>query len=129
MTDSPDVDKNIVDVTVYEINKETKFYAYTALWCGPCRRIKPKLIETMSKHGYKTIEVSTMQKVDFKKDVNEFVPFFVVKKYVACCDDKNREVYCEDFKKVDSIQTSDETLFRQFLSRNGIDSMVLDDNF
>jgi hypothetical protein len=88
----------------------------------------------MSKHGYKILEQTTMQKIDFKKDVNEFVPFFVVMKYgeVPCCDgncDCDYDVYCEGFKKIDSIQTSDELLFKQFLSRNGIGEMILDDNF
>lgn len=109
-----DIDKNIIDITLYEVNQDTKLCAYTALWCGPCKRIKPKLIEIMSKHNYKVIEQRVMQKTDFKKDVNEFVPFFVVIK--------------KD-KITDSIQSSDEMLFTQFLNKNSITKLELDDNF
>jgi thiol-disulfide isomerase/thioredoxin len=108
----PTPDKNIIGLTVYQKN-DIQLHAYTALWCGPCKRIKPKLIEIMSKHNYKVIEEKNIAKSDFKKDVNEFVPFFVV---------KNGE-------KVDSIQTSDEMLFTQFLTKNSVTKLDLDDNF
>ncbi len=94
----PQVDKSKVDVTVYEINENTQFCSYTATWCGPCKRIKPKVIE-------KTL---------FKSFFNEFVPFFVI--------NKNDEL-------IDSIQTSDELLLKQFLSKNGINVMILDEDF
>src|SRR6185369_6446050 len=128
----PEIDKNIINLSVYEIeNKEgsnglplcIQLYVYTALWCGPCKRIKPKVIETMSKHNYKLIEEKTIQKADFKKNVNEFVPFFVVMKtgQTECPDGmEGCEVFHWDLEKVDSIQTSDEMLFAQFLSKNQI---------
>jgi len=142
--------KNIIDVTIYEIINENssciQLHAYTALWCGPCKKIKPILIETMSKHNYKIIEQKTIQKEDFKKDINAFIPFFVIMKNdeLSCPDHiEGCEVFHWGLKKVDSIQTSDALLFAQFLSTNGIRnindslytsklpsrSLNLDDNF
>ena len=47
----PEVDKTKIDVTVYAINDNIELYAYTATWCGPCKRIKPIVIDIMSKYG------------------------------------------------------------------------------
>lgn len=108
------LDKNRINVSVYKID-DGLLYAYTALWCTPCKRIKPKLIEIMSKHCYPVIMEETIEKSIFKKEINDFVPFFVVKK--------------DNVSENDSIQTSDEILFNQFLSKNGIKKMILDDDF
>jgi len=107
-------DKNIISLSIYKIDDITSFYAYTALWCGPCKRIKPKMIEIMSKHNHNIVSDTIIQKSDFKKDINDFVPFFVIFK---------------NDKKVDSIQTSDEILFTQFLTKNGIGKLKLDEDF
>ncbi len=109
----PHIDKSKVNVTIYEINKNTCFYTYTATWCGPCKRIKPKVIEIMSKLGHKVLNQEIIEKTFFKENINEFVPFFVVK----------------SDEKTDSIQTSDELLLKQFLSKNAISMLVLDDDF
>lgn len=141
-TDSDNIDKNIINLSIYEIKNEknseldfdeyTQLYAYTALWCGPCKRIKPKLIEVMSKHNYKLIKEKTIEKSIFKKNINEFVPFFVVMKSgnIECPDNlAGCEVFHWGLKKVDSIQSSDEMLFTQFLSKNGVTKMILNDDF
>jgi thiol-disulfide isomerase/thioredoxin len=111
MTDT--IDKNIINLTIYEKNG-LRLYAYTALWCGPCKKIKPKMIEIMSKHEYLVMNQESLEKQVFKKEINEFVPFFIVKKGT---------------EKVDSIQTSNEILFTQFLTKNNVTKMELDDNF
>ena len=71
-------DKNIIDVTVYEIDKNSQLHTYTATWCGPCKKIKPIVIDIMSKRGYKIISQTTIEKAVFKRDINEFVPFFIL---------------------------------------------------
>lgn len=109
------MDKNKIDVTVYEIDKNTLFFTYTALWCPPCQKIKPKLIEIMTKYNYKVLSQGIIEKTLFKEMIGEFVPFFIIKK-------KNRNY-------TDSIQTSDETLLKQFLSKNEIGTLVIDEDF
>jgi thiol-disulfide isomerase/thioredoxin len=124
-------DKNKIDVTVYKINDETKLYTYTATWCGPCKRIKPIVIDIMSKNKYKMLSQEIIEKTVFKKTINEFVPFFVIERYVDTCyneDGIEDDIYSTDIE-TDSIQTSDEHLFRNFLSKNGVNIMVLDDDF
>lgn len=109
------IDKNIINLSIYEIEKDSIYlHTYTALWCNPCKRIKPKLIEIMSKHNYKLIEEKTIDKPFFKQNINDYVPFFELV--------KNNE-------KIDSIQTSDELLFIQFLSKNKIATLVIDNDF
>jgi thiol-disulfide isomerase/thioredoxin len=149
MNNQSEIDKNIINLSVYEIKNEkdlnddpliVQLYAYTALWCGPCKRIKPKLIEIMSKHNYKLIREEIIEKSIFKRNINEFVPFFVVMKsgQIECPDGmEGCEVFHWGIKKVDSIQTSDEMLFAQFLIRNinddirklPLQNFILDDNF
>jgi thiol-disulfide isomerase/thioredoxin len=132
MESTPPVDKSKINVTVYEINKNTQFHTYTATWCGPCQRIKPIVTEIMSKHNYKILSQEIIEKTVFKETVNEFVPFFVVMRYgdIFCPDGIDGcEVMHYGFKKVDSIQTSDQILLNKFLSNNGIGPMILDDDF
>jgi hypothetical protein len=136
MSQTTEIDKNIINLSVYQIKfssgdyaENVYLYAYTALWCGPCKRIKPTLIEIMKKNNYKLIEEKEIEKSTFKKEVNDFIPFFVVMKdgEIPCCD--GCDVFVWGPVKVDSIQTSDETLLTKFLSKNKIGPMVLDDNF
>ncbi len=108
----PLLDKSKIDVNVYEINENTYLCTYTALWCGPCKRIKPKLIEIMSGHVLQKQEV--IEKSLFKETINDCIPFFVILK---------------NGSKIDSIQTSDENLLKSFLSNNGINVLVLNDDF
>jgi thiol-disulfide isomerase/thioredoxin len=122
--------KTIIDVTVYEIDSKTQLETYTATWCAPCTRIKPKVIEIM--HNYKKLSETQIDKPKFQSEINKFVPFFVVMKYkdIDCAQaDISCEVLLSQFTKTDSIQTSDSILFKQFLTRNGIGCLVLDDNF
>jgi len=130
-TSSP-VDKSKIDLTVYEIKKSVHLYTYTAKWCGPCMRIKPKVVEIMSKHNYKVLSQEIIEKTEFKEKVNEFVPFFVVMSFgqIYCPDGlQTCDVLHSKFRKVASIQTSDEQKLRNFFSDYNIGEMVLDDDF
>jgi len=112
---------SVIDVSEYKIGS-IKLYTYTATWCGPCRRIKPKVIDIMSKKNYKLIKYYTLEKKEFKERINDFVPFFVI---------TNEDDFHEE-SSIDSIQTSDEKLLIEFLTKNGIDvSLIplLDDDF
>lgn len=104
--------KTIINLTIYEIDDKTQFHTYTATWCGPCQRIKPKVIEIMS--NFKKIEEKNVEKIEFKKTINDFIPFFLIIK---------------DNEKVEGIQTSDHTELTKFLSRNKIINLKLDDDF
>ena len=68
----------------------------------------------MSKRGYKIISQTTIEKAVFKRDINEFVPFFILFQIINCPDNIDGcEVLHKQLKK--SIQTSDEKIFREFL--------------
>ena len=117
-----DSEKSIVNLTVYEVDKHTQLYSYTATLCAPCRRIKPVVAEIMSKHNCKIIHQELIEKNDFKKTINEFVPFFVVMS-------QEFTLYPEGLKKIDSIQTSERIQLTNFLAKNKIGALVLDDDF
>ncbi len=122
------IDKNIIDVTIYKININTELRAYTAIWCGPCKRIKPIVRDFMNKNNYNIIDFYQIDKSIFKKDVNEFVPFFqlIKKVYVNVSPGFGKIV---DGDIIDSIQTSEEMKFYSFLSKNKITTFVLDNDF
>ncbi len=42
---STDVNKNIIHVNKWKLNDDMYLVSYTALWCGPCRRIKEYIKE------------------------------------------------------------------------------------
>ena len=107
-------EKNIINFSVYEIDKYTQLHTYTATWCNPCKKIKPIVIEIMDIHNYKCIFEQQLDKIVFKKEINEFVPFFMIM--------KNSE-------KIDHIQTSDQDLFKKFLSRNDVGKIEINEDF
>jgi thiol-disulfide isomerase/thioredoxin len=106
------MNKDIIDVTTYNNSflKKT-IIAYTGLWCGPCTRIKPFVNDYITKNEFKIISEETMSKTIFKKDINEYVPFFRVK------DDITGTIV--------SIQTSDFNLLEKFLENQ----MAQDNDF
>lgn len=106
-------DKSIIIKHTYQ-RDSIQFHAYTAEWCKPCQKIKPKVIELMTGNGYDFIESIEIQKSEFKNTINEYIPYFEV---------HNGGI------KIDSIQTSNEVLFINFLRTSGIIRFVLTDDF
>ncbi len=113
------MNNNIIDLSVYEIDDDTQFHAYTATWCSPCKRIKPVLIETMAKYNYELVYQITVEKSKFKEEINNFIPFFQIVKRI----DPGSQI----FEKIDSIQTSDTVKFNNFFGTNKIDKILNDD--
>ncbi len=107
-----EIDKNIIDVTTYTNTASKKtIIAYTGLWCGPCTRIKPFVKEYTESNSFKVISEETMSKESFKKDINDFVPFFRLR-------DNTTGV-------IVSIQTSDSESLKKFLENQ----MAQDNDF
>jgi len=67
-------DKNQIHVNRYRLSHESILIFYSAKWCGPCTRIF-SLIEEHLK-DYELISHEIIQKIDFKLNVNEYIPFF-----------------------------------------------------
>jgi len=67
-------DKNYVRAITYN-NGTDIVMAYTAEWCGSCRRIKTSFPEIFEE--YKIIKEEYISKDIFKKEVNLLIPFFV----------------------------------------------------
>lgn len=135
MTETNIIDKNIIDVLIYDIGNNILFYAYTAKWCAPCRKIKPIFIEIMSNNNFKLINTYTITKDEYKKITNDNEIYFVVKEHKLIYHNyipffEIREIVNEKNIYIrDIIQTSDETLFKKFLQKNSIIKLDLDDNF
>ena len=47
-TESPN--KSEICVTEWLVSKHIKFVSYTALWCNPCKKIKPDVLKYMKSH-------------------------------------------------------------------------------
>lgn len=116
MTDKM-TDKNIINHSEYCVNGGGVLHMYTALWCGPCKRIKPEVLKIISKNEYKLIKDEEIQKSVFKENVSQLIPFF--------------RVFKNDVLK-DEIQTSDINVLEPFLIKNGVNIHVpleFDDTF
>lgn len=89
---------NLIDKDTWILDPEIKFVSYTAEWCKPCCRIKPKIFEFLSK--YEHIETEVIDKKFFKENVNNLVPFF--------------EIHKND--QIITTQTSDFDIFKGFFN-------------
>jgi hypothetical protein len=94
------VPEKIIDVARYQLDDEHVLTTYTGKWCGPCTRIKEKGL-TNFLETKKLIEESEIVKSEFKKTINDFIPFFELRNTV------------ENSSK--TIQTSDFDLLMDFL--------------
>jgi hypothetical protein len=132
--------KDIVDLTVYQINGNTELRVYTATWCGPCTRIKPVLTDIMSRgHKYSISEQRQVLKAEFKNKVSDYVPFFqfVNFEWVPDSEYNNRpppkfldKRYKKDYKSFGpSIQTSDAVVLTAFLVENSIIVNLITEDF
>lgn len=92
--------KNIVTRTMYS-NGGNSITVYSAPWCGSCNRIKEHFPEILK--DYTITSTSYIEKAEYKKDVNDLIPFFV----------KEGRVY-------DTVQTSKPDVLKQFVEDNGI---------
>lgn len=128
MADKIDKIDKIVELNIYEINKTTKFYTYTASWCPPCRKIKPFMIEKMRE--YKLVETKELPLAEFKA-ISQFVPFFCVHRSTPSLikSTTERQKPTVQFKMCESIQSSNEHEMSVFLYNVGIGKIVLVDDF
>lgn len=93
------IDKEIINVDTYNY-KEYTITAYTALWCNPCKNIKPHLLEYVK--NYVHISSEKITKDHFKNVLkHQYVPFFIISNNTKCSDkqtsdkDKLKEFFDE----------------------------------
>ncbi len=87
--------KNYVTATVYSSNGTT-VTVYSAEWCSSCNRIKAHFPDLFK--DYTMTSETKMIKTDFKRDINNLIPFFT-----------------KHGRTTDKIQTSNPDVLRQFL--------------
>lgn len=104
-----------VNVQEYRASNGWILTAYTAEWCGPCRRIKPTLLNLVK--DLQNTKNSELLKDEYKEKIHPFVPYFLVTS--------------EDGTVIQGIQTSDEILLTDFVDKfiMGDFSLKLDDDF
>ena len=92
--------KKIINTCIWKLNDEYQVKAYTALWCAPCRKVKPDMINYMQ--DYQIREISFIYSDD--PDKPEFVPFFKI-------------INTKQNETIDSIQSSDINEIKDMISK------------
>jgi thiol-disulfide isomerase/thioredoxin len=89
--------------TEWLVSKHLKFVSYTALWCNPCEKIKPDVLEYMKSHDI--IHEKMMLKDDFKKNVGPFIPLFQIFKTFDSYEEDTliKEIQTSDFEKLEEV--------------------------
>ena len=108
-------DKKLINFVEYRLPKNYTLATYTAEWCNPCKRIKPHVLVVINGlsglsglnglDGHEIISIVSseiIEKEEFKKNINPFIPFFVLK--------NGNDI-------VDKIQTSDSEEFSKFIGK------------
>lgn len=100
METTKDTKEKVINVNKWLINESLNLYliSYTATWCGPCKKIKPTLLNITSKLSHKgSKEIPRNKKPEHVK----FIPWFDIL-------DTNNVI-------INSVQTSDSITLNDFL--------------
>jgi thiol-disulfide isomerase/thioredoxin len=69
------MEEKMINVTKWQVGDNT-LTSYTALWCGPCKRVKPDVLKYMESFEKKALH--DIPKSEFKKNIGEFIPLFKI---------------------------------------------------
>src|SRR5690606_5185120 len=97
------INKDQLDKTIYQDNNNNNLIMYTAIWCGPCRRIKPDVLKYLEENNYKLLSSEVITKVSYKENLqHKFIPaFYINNNYIQTSDFNTFKKYVEEHKNVD----------------------------
>lgn len=96
------VDKKIINVNKWKLDKNRYLVSYTALWCKPCKRIKEYINENKLLDSYEHVESNIEIVKTDRPDHVKLIPHF--------------DIVLEDNTIIKSMQSSNPDEFIKFIN-------------